>query len=182
MMHYFGITRVGGSKTTLQHSSPLEGREKPGHKWVSRKKGRNGKWQYTYETPKGGAGVRKLKGPTKDEKVYQDTMKTLLQYGNRLLAAQHLDTSNGVDMTGNSRIAKEEQAGYLKAYKDAMNGDLDAAKKLLNGFKERGFNVDPEDPQSVAKFASEVAHQSDEMSTSEVERRANQYYGKGHKH
>lgn len=59
MMHYFGITRVGGSKTTLQHgSSPLEGREKPGHRWIDRKRGKNGKWQYTYETPRGGAGVK----------------------------------------------------------------------------------------------------------------------------
>lgn len=59
MMHYFGITRVGGSKTTLQHSSPLKGSERSGHKYIDRKMGKNGKWQYIYDTPGGGARIKK---------------------------------------------------------------------------------------------------------------------------
>lgn len=44
-MEYYGITFADGSK--IAHAK--EGWEKPGHKWIKRTKGKNGKWQYIYK-------------------------------------------------------------------------------------------------------------------------------------
>lgn len=130
MMHYFGITRVGGSKTTLQHgSSPLKGSERSGHKYLFRKMGKNGKWQYIYESK----GVRvKSKPKNNGDDDDGDQPKVSQEYLDEL----EYNSKKNQYHNKNNQYDSEDAAAYDKN-KDDWKGafskaDIEKARNRYN--------------------------------------------------